>query len=206
MTRYAFRPARILDFDIENRPLSYLGNDFTTSEITAIAAGWVDNLGSVESRLLYDPMTDFMIRKIDERYDDSAVSMLRWFVELWDQADIVTGHYILMHDLPIITGALLEYGMRPLSPKLVSDTKVHLRGGKGVSKSQESLSDMLAVPAEKYHMTQAKWRAANRLTPEGIAETKKRVEDDVLQHMLMRERLVAGRYLKPPVLWRGGSR
>jgi hypothetical protein len=25
------RPMRVLDFDIENRPLSYLGSDFTTS-------------------------------------------------------------------------------------------------------------------------------------------------------------------------------
>lgn len=204
--KYALRPARILDFDIENRPLSYLGGDFTTSEITAIAAGWCGTNEPVESRLLYDPMTDFMIRKVDETYDDSARHMLSWFVQLYDWADIVTGHYILMHDLPIINGALLEHGLPRLGPKLVSDTKVHLVGGKGVSKSQESLSDMLGVPAQKYHMTQAKWRAANRLTPEGIKETQKRVEDDVRQHMLMRKELVAGGYLKPPVLWRGGSR
>ena len=31
------RPLRVLDFDIENRPLSYLGSDFTTAEVTAIA-------------------------------------------------------------------------------------------------------------------------------------------------------------------------
>jgi hypothetical protein len=31
---------RVLDFDIENRPLSYLGMDFTTAEITSIAASF----------------------------------------------------------------------------------------------------------------------------------------------------------------------
>lgn len=183
------RAPRILDFDIENRPLSYLGSDFTTSEITAIAACWADEPATVSSVLL----------GVREPKD-----ILTWFAFLYDGADIVTGHYILMHDLPIINGALLEYGMRPLGPKLVSDTKVHLIGGKGVSKSQESLSDIVGTSAPKVHMTQAKWREANRLTPEGIAETKARVEGDVIQHMQMRERLIAGGYLKAPVLWAGG--
>ncbi len=31
---------KILDFDMECRPLSYLGSDYTTDEVTAIAAGW----------------------------------------------------------------------------------------------------------------------------------------------------------------------
>ena len=33
---------KILDFDIENRPLSYGGQDFTFSDITAIAASWIN--------------------------------------------------------------------------------------------------------------------------------------------------------------------
>jgi hypothetical protein len=36
------RKLRILDFDIENRPLSYWVPDRPSAEITAIAAGWVD--------------------------------------------------------------------------------------------------------------------------------------------------------------------
>lgn len=184
---------RILDFDIENRPLSYLGGDFTTSEITAIAAAWADNPEGVSSYLLTPDPT-------------SSGAMLHWFLNLYNAADIVTGHYILMHDLPIINGALLEHGFPSLGPKLVSDTKVHLVGGKGVSKSQESLSDIMGVDAEKYHMTQWKWRAANRLTPEGLAETRTRVEGDVVQHMKLREALVDEGYLKRPVLWHGGTK
>jgi len=34
---------RILDFDIESRPLSYMGHDFTTSEITVIACKFLDD-------------------------------------------------------------------------------------------------------------------------------------------------------------------
>lgn len=188
---FRMRAPRILDFDIENRPLSYLGSDFTTSEITAIAASFTDPKAKVLSVLLGI---------------HSPIAMLQWFCVLYDVADIVTGHYILMHDLPIINGALLEYGMKPLGPKLVSDTKVHLIGGKGVSKSQESLSDIVGTTAPKVHMTQAKWRAANRLTPEGLEETKARVEGDVIQHMQLRAALVAGGYLTRPVLWPGGTK
>src|SRR5690606_12970728 len=35
------RPMRILDFDLENRPLSYLGEDWTSAEITAIGWSWI---------------------------------------------------------------------------------------------------------------------------------------------------------------------
>jgi hypothetical protein len=188
----SFDAPKILDFDIENRPLSYLGSDFTTSEITAIAWGFAHHSDeSITCRLL-GPYT--------------VPQILRQFREAYDAADIVTGHYILMHDLPIINGAMLENGMKPLGPKLVSDTKVHLIGGKGVSKSQESLSDMLGIDAEKYHMTQLKWREANRLRREGMEETRTRVVGDVIQHKRLRAALVGGGYLKRPTLWKGSGR
>jgi hypothetical protein len=80
---------------------------------------------------------------------------------------MVTGHFLLGHDLPMIAGALLELGMPPLPDMLVQDTKVHLLRMKGISKSQESLGAMLGLESPKVQMNQAKWRAANRLTPEG---------------------------------------
>jgi hypothetical protein len=67
---------RILDFDIENMPLSYNGQDFTTAQITAIAASWADKkrvhcwvLGEVTYR-----------------------EMIENFLELYDQADSRSGH------------------------------------------------------------------------------------------------------------------
>lgn len=177
---------RVLDFDIENRPLSYLGPDYTTAEITAIAWSWADQkkihcraLGEVE-----------------------YVDMLRAFVKAYDAAGMVTGHYIRRHDLPIINGAMLELGLPPLSPKLTSDTKLDLVKRQYLSASQESLAEMLGVEKNKYHMTQPKWREANRLTPKGIALTKRRVRDDVRQHRELRVKLLKAGALKPPSVWR----
>src|SRR5689334_21007894 len=71
------RPLRVLDFDIENRPLSYLGSDFTTAEVTAIAWAWCDNPNQVEVYLLGE---------------SDLPQILRRFVEAYTAADMVTGH------------------------------------------------------------------------------------------------------------------
>lgn len=178
----------ILDFDIENRPLSYLGQDFTTCEVTAIAAGWAVNspIDNVNCWLLgvHDP-----------------VYMLEQFRLLYDAADIVTGHYIRKHDLPIINGALTELGRAPLAPKLTIDTKLDLVRLSGVSKSQESLAGMFGLAAEKEHMTQTDWRAANRLTPAGLERTRARVVGDVEQHKMLRLELTRRGLLRRPKIW-----
>lgn len=175
----------ILDFDIENRPLSYLGSDFTTSEVTAIACGWAHR----------EEIFCWVLGEVPPEW------MLDAFGVMYDQADIVTGHYIRKHDLPIIQGAMLELGMRPLGPKLTIDTKLDLKPLSGVSKSQESLSAMLGVEAEKEHMTQADWRAANRLTPAGLERTRTRVVGDVQQHKALRLALTQRGLLRAPKVW-----
>jgi hypothetical protein len=185
----------ILDFDIENRPLTYLGSDFTTAEVTAIAMAWDfpgdrykgEDVFSVFSVLLGQ---------------DSPEDILQTFVAQYNAADIVTGHYIRKHDLPIINGALTELGMAPLAPKMTIDTKLDLIRFSGVSKSQESLAGMFGVAAPKVHMTQADWREANRLTPEGLAKTRERVEGDVRQHMQLRAELTKRGMLRAPRVWR----
>lgn len=91
----AARTLRILDFDIENRPLSYLGQDFTTAEITAIAAGFTDS----------ERISCWTLK-----LGGDSTDMLTAFRRMYDRADMVTGHYIRRHDLPIINGALLEHG------------------------------------------------------------------------------------------------
>jgi hypothetical protein len=182
---FSTRPTRVLDFDIEARPLSYLGADFTTRDVTAIAASW-NGSKTVEAMLLGE-------------HDIGEI--LEWFVGLYDRADMVTGHYIRRYDLPNINGALLEAGMAPLGAKLTSDTKDDLVRRQGISVSQESLAEMLGLPAGKYHMTQPKWRKANRLAPDGLEETRRRVVGDVLQHKLMRQALLDRGWLKGPRRW-----
>ena len=175
-----------LTFDIENRPLSYWIPDQPTAEITAIAWSF-DNPKAIECVLLGR---------------DDPREMLTRFVEAYDRADMVTGHYITRHDLPIINGALMEFGLPMLRPKLALDTKVHMVKKSDIPATQEHLANMLSVPAAKVHMTQADWRESNRLTPAGLALTERRVKGDVRQHMLLRPAMQAAGLLKSPRTWR----
>lgn len=178
---------KILDVDLENRPLAYLGADYTTAEITALAACWHGRPSSMRVWVLGR---------------DRPLKMLDEFVAMFRAADMVTGHYIRVHDLPVINGALLEYGRPPLPPKLTCDTKLDLVKRRHLSTSQENLCAALGVRAQKVHMSNAAWREANRLTSRGIRLTRARVIGDVLQHMKLREALVARGLLREPRVWR----
>lgn len=180
------RALRILDFDSECRPLAYLGPDYTSGEVTAIAASWYGE-DKVWVRLL-------------GRH--SAEEMLRGFLDLYDKADIVTGHYIRKHDLPVLNGALLEHGLPMLGAKMTSDTYTDINKAKYLSLSQESLGAMYGLSHRKEHMNQPQWREANRMTPKGLRETRRRVAGDVRQHKALRERLIEAGALGPPRLWR----
>lgn len=181
---------RILDFDIENRPSSYWYDDQTTAEVTAIAWAFTD-----------DPK-NIRVEVLDPTVDNSITGMLYAFLEAYNEAYMVTGHYIRKHDLPILNGAYIENGFDPLSPKMTSDTKLDLVGYRDLPKTQEFLGEMLGVKSPKVHMTQTDWREANRLTPKGIANTKRRVTGDVKQHMEIRKELIARGMLRQPKLWR----
>lgn len=177
--------ARILDFDIENRPISYWIPDRPSAEITAIAWSW-NGSNRFSCRLLGD---------------GTVPEILQDFVAAYNRADIVTGHYIRKHDLPIINGALIENNMPVLQPKLTSDTKLDLLRLKDLPVSQEALAAYLQIEAPKVHMTQHDWRQANRLTPEGLKLTRERVVGDVRQHQLMRAELLARGLLRTPKRW-----
>ena len=194
---------RTLDFDIENRPLSYWVSDKPTAEVTSIASCWTDDLGSVEVLLLAPPC--FHCGDRCTHLPDGVMperEMLERFVARYNEADIVTGHYIRAHDLPIINGALMEYGLPSLQPKMASDTRLDMVRKGDIPATQEFLLETLDIPVAKYHMTQTMWREANRLTPRGIEQTKKRVSSDVVGHILMRAEMQKRGLLKGPRLWR----
>lgn len=181
---------RILDFDIENRPLAYLGPEYTTGEVTAIAATFIDCPGVYwVDTLSLDPL--------------SYRLMIERFVRLYNEADIVTGHYIREHDLPVVNAACMELGLPPLGDKMTVDTKIDLVSAKYISKSQENLYEMLGLPPEdnKVHISNAMWREMNRLTPQGIEWTRQRVVGDVRMHVRMREELLKRGLLKGPQVW-----
>lgn len=196
------RPLVILDFDIENRPLSYWQPDRPTAEITAIASCWIEKdqygefrFGSMEAHLLGHPKVggvdlEFMLHRFSERYN---------------MADMVTGHYIRNHDLPIINGALYELGMPLLGPKMTCDTKLDMFKKADVPATQEFIIETLGVPVPKVHMTQADWREANRLTEAGLEKTRARVTSDVQGHILMRDAMLKHGMLRPPSVWNPGG-
>jgi len=189
---------RILDFDIENRPLSYWQPDCPTAEITAIASCWTDDLSSMQVLLLTPDM-------------DGPTDMLEIFRERYDQAGMVTGHYIRRHDLPIINGALYELGLPLLGKKLTCDTKLDMFKKSDVPATQEFLLETLQVkdiygkPLSKFHMSQSDWREANRLVPKGLVKTAERVSSDVYAHMAMREEMLRRGMLRAPSYWNPGG-
>lgn len=182
-------PPRILDFDIETRRVGFhSGGRFAPDgcEPIAIAWSWVGS-DTTEATLLGE---------------NTVEGMLARFREFWDQADIVTGHYIRKFDLPILNGAMMEHGLPSLGPKLTSDTKQDLVTRAGLSASQENLAGMYGLIEDKHHMGDYAWRESSRLTPEGIAETWKRVTDDVRQHKALRAKLIEHGFLRPARMWR----
>jgi hypothetical protein len=134
--------------------------------------------------------------------EEDARSMLAWFRAYYEAADVVTGHYIRKFDLPILNGALFEWGLPLLDQKLVIDTKTDLVSLAALSLSQENLSALKELEASKFHMHDNRWRSVARLTPEGLALAQERVTKDVLQHQALRKELAAAGALKPASLWK----
>lgn len=186
----ASRPMRVLDFDVEARPLHWISGDYVSKEITAMAWAWTHDPENVTCYLLGET---------------EPVVMLKAFVDAYNQADLVTGHYIVGYDLPMINGAMTEYGLPSLGDKMVQDTKVHLIKRAGLSSSQENIGAMLHLDHPKIKMDQARWRAANRLEPEGRALARERCIGDVKQHIEMRQRLLELGYLGPAKKWTSNS-
>lgn len=180
---------RILDFDIETRRIGFHnGGRFNPDgcEPVIIAAAWEGQ-----------PAETWSLRPTWSERD--ARKMLVEFRKLYDAADVVTGHYIRKFDLPILNGALLEWGMEPLGRKLTVDTKLDLLNVAGLSQSQENLSALKDLEESKFHMNDNWWRKVARLTPEGLLLAKTRVVQDVRQHQELRSSLQ--RWLKPPQVW-----
>ena len=179
----------ILDIDIEARPLGWYGGDWVHKEVTAIAWAWVF------------PDLDVEIHFAHITLEGGEVEMLEEFAEAYNLADMVTGHYIRGFDLPVLQSAYMEFDLPLLGPKMTHDTKGDLLKSQGGSKSQQNLAAELGIHNPKIGMTTADWRAANRLSPEGIQFALERVEGDVRQHMEMREEMLRRGWLRPPRVW-----
>lgn len=178
------RPLRILDFDIETRRVGFLPpTRFSLEGIEPIvvACSWADEKQVQVWCLGEDMLGEFRL--------------------MYEEADMVTGHYCRKFDLPALNGAMMEHELPPLPPRLVSDTKCDLLKRAGLSMSQENLGAMYRLAESKFHMNDTRWRAASRLGEDGMKLAKKRAADDVRQHKALRLRLAAEGWLGPPRVW-----
>lgn len=157
------------------------------SQITAIAWGWVD-----EAKV-YD--------EVLEQDLSNEVSMLGRFLDAYREADMVTGHYLERHDLPLLNDHCMRHGWSKLPAKLVQDTKTLLPRVKGLSLSQENLGTLYELDERKHHMNGRRWAVANTLSSEGRDEARKRVVTDVRQHKKLRKALIERGYLSMPRVW-----
>ena len=193
---------RCLCFDLENRPLAYWYDGMTTSEITAFGWKWTDEDVVYSMLLCRDGTFQF------ERSDESEAIWLsekgayEHFKGVLSEADVVYGHNIRRHDLPILNAGLLRRQLSILPPLLTTDTLKDIPKRSGMSASLENLASYYGLEGEKKGMTQHMWEEANRLKPEGMELARQRVVSDVLLQESLRAKLISLEILKEPRMWR----
>lgn len=187
---------RVLGFDLENRPLAYWYDGQTTSEITAFGWKWLHEDES--HTLMLRTSGRFETEESDRITDRKAYTQ---FAALLTEADIVFGHNIRKHDLPIFQAGLLRRELPPLPPILTTDTLRDIPKKNGLSASLANLSAMYGLEGEKQSMSHSDWELSNRLTDEGIALARGRVVGDVLLQEQLRAKLLSLDLLKPPRRW-----
>lgn len=195
MTPTSFR--RRLCFDLENRPLAYWYDGQTTSEITAFGWKWDDE----------DEVRTLLLRgggrfETDDGRRISYRAAYELFVSELRSADLVYGHNIRRHDLPMLHDTLVHRLHLPgLGRLTTTDTFRDLSRGRTLSVSLENLAARYGLPGEKRRMTQPDWENANMLGTGGVAAARERVASDVRLQTQLRERLLAEGLLRPPRVW-----
>lgn len=179
---------RTLDFDTESVAAGFADPQWVPQTVTCWAYSWVDGDEVQVSAL---PVSDF--------YDlDARRGFLGPLLDAIEQADVVTGHNLVRHDLPLLNAQCLLLGLPTLRPVLVQDTMKFPRS-KGWKKGQDNVSHALSVVEEKRSLNWAEWQAA--YAEPDLATVKDRCASDVLMHKRMREAMRERGWLKPPRPW-----
>ncbi len=177
---------RILDWDSECRPMHY--SEFRDeSQITAIAWSWIGER-KIEHEVLRQNLSN-------ER------RMLERFLKAYDEADILTGHFLVGHDLRLLTDHCIRFGWPLPAPKVVQDTKTLMPVVRGLGLSQENLSTLFELDEKKHRMNGRRWAVTNTLAQGGREEARQRCVRDVRQHKALRKKLVEQGYLDAPRRW-----
>jgi hypothetical protein len=178
---------RLVTLDWECLPGHWIGSDYTSRIVTALAWSWSDSPDRI------DVMT---------HYDHTRMAMAEAFRMILEGADVVTGHWVTGFDLPVGNGARLRENLPPLQGVVwASDTKAHLSKTSGRSLSQQNLAASLNCKAPKINVTLKDWEEFNLRTPGYREAGEERVVGDVKQHMEMRSKLIKLGWLTAPQRW-----
>jgi len=188
------RTLRILDYDVESRPLAWYAGEFVTKQPTVISWRFLDDTGI--PRVAWIGESDRSSKVLEEE-----AAMIELFRKAYDLADIVTGHFIRGYDQIVLNGACMRLGLPPLGKKLTLDTKLDLHKASGLSKSMENLGAMFELEHPKIPMNTAAWARANMLLPDGIKMAKERCVGDVAEHMEMLKIMTSRGLLNAPRMW-----
>jgi len=177
--------ARLLCFDIENKPGTYGGGDWTFPKVTAIAAQFVDEERVYSWCLERD--------KPGRLRDD-----VEQFRGMWVDADAVMGHNIRRHDVKILNGLCVSLDLPLLPGRRMIDTYLDQPKVSGLSRSLENLAARWDAPVQKMHMSEHDWEQAYDGVPEAVEKMRLRVETDVRLNVwlfgeLRRRGLLTGR-------------
>jgi hypothetical protein len=184
-----YRDARILDFDMESMAAGFADPAWVPQKITCIAWSWIG----------YDAVNSVISTQMGFFIPSIRAEMLAQFMPVFEQADMVTGHNLLRHDLPLLRAECLRLGLAPPKPKMVQDT-MRLGKTKGLKKGQDNLGGLLRTQQEKQAMDWEAWEQAYEDPTWQLV--RDRAESDVVMHKEVRQKMLdRGGWLSSPVPW-----
>lgn len=176
----------ILHIDTECRPGHWIVGDYVSQILTAVAWSWRDS--------------DEVV--VLTHYDRPPSELAFELYAAIKEADIVTGHYIRGHDLPLLNGELLRNNFGPMNPVMTVDTKLDVAITRGRSLSQKNLASSLWLGEEKVDVTLSEWEGFNSKDEHYREVGEDRVRQDVVQHKALYDVLLDYGWLRGPKVWR----
>lgn len=158
--------------------------------LTAVAWSWLDEKAvHVRTLVDYAKSLDTFLQVMFT----GCRPMLEEFVEVYNTADIVTGHNISRFDVPALNTELLRLGLAPLRDIPRIDTMRLVAKTKGYKKGQDVMSVVYKLPAEKKALNWAEWQQA--YAEPGWPVVRERVGGDVVQHKQLLRKLMQMGYV-----------
>jgi len=182
---------KILDFDIETLAAGYADPDWVPHFVTAWAYCWIGTdevvCRCLPVRALFDTKT--------------RASFLKPLLKAMEEADVWTGHNLRRFDIPVLVAEAMKLDLPVPTATLVQDT-MRVPRGKGFKKGQDNLGTLLKAPLRKRSLNYQEWMEA--YAERSLDTVKERVVGDVLQHMQIREKMMARGWLAHPRMWTPG--